>query len=112
MRTYGRSWSTPGTSVAQIPDLRLGLKTISSQIGDLRYHVLVILLVLRNDLVRAETLGRVPAPRLAHAVMQVLIRQQRHHPRRLRGDVSHFFQEPVFAIGDQLRHSAHARGYR
>jgi hypothetical protein len=35
-----------------------------------------------------------------------------HHARGLRGDIARRFQESVFAIGDQLRDAAHARGHR
>src|SRR5262249_47894379 len=49
-------------------------------------HLLVISLVQRNNTIRAEALRRIPPAGLPHSIVQLLVRKQPHHARRLRRD--------------------------
>src|ERR1051326_3478532 len=75
-------------------------------------YVFVMSFVLRNDFVGTEPLRCIPAAGLAHTIMQIFIREQRHYAGGLPRDIAHSFQESVLSIGDQFRHAADARCYR
>src|SRR5262245_42310821 len=78
----------------------------------LSHYILVILLIQRDDLLAAELLRGVPAPGFTHAVVPVLIGQERSHAGRLRDDIADRFEKAVFTLGDQLGDAAHTRGDR